>query len=298
MTSINNLDLRRAGKHLLIIQFFLMLICSHLSSQDKFIQNYKVSTWFGFRYMERDSFQNNENIDFLNYLLSYDEAGVSEYQYLGFTAHFWLRNNWEAVFKIAMFDDFAPNNLNITIHHYPLGFAGFSLGIYGFPQLLNDFSTYHRVNDAGWYGDINTNFRQRYLYEYGLSTGARFKVNWKSLHLFTGMNFGITRVPGFREIVQQKEINTNFRKEIHYKTHASWSPFLFPELELNIELFKLKQKTAGIQLQTNWYSTNRRMNYTRTVYSWEMNTPEIDEIKPRLHRIKKFEADLGVYLRW
>jgi len=43
-----------------------------LHSQDKLIKDYRISAWFGFRYMDRDSFQKNENLENRNYRNRYD----------------------------------------------------------------------------------------------------------------------------------------------------------------------------------------------------------------------------------
>lgn len=265
-------------------------------SQDKLIEKYKVSLWFGTRDVSRDSLQNNENLDFMNYLHS--SPDLAEYQYLGISTHLWFRGKWEADLKIAMFDDFAPNNLNLKAQYFPLQNLGLSVGFYSYPQLLNDFSTYHRINDLGFYGDLNTNFRQRRVHETGLIVGLVLPINYRPFHCMIQLNGGISSLSTFKEIVGQKQINSNFRKEINYSTLISPAFFLFPEIELNFDCFKIRDSKVGIQIQSSWYTVYRSIDYERTTYEWTSIAPTKERINSPIHHFEKFELDFGIYLIW
>ncbi len=265
-------------------------------AQDKLIEKYKVSLWFGVRDVSRDSLKNNDNLDFMNYLHSSQD--MAEYQYLGISTHLWFRGDWEADIKIAMFDGFAPDNINLKAQYFPLKNLGLSLGFYSFPQLLNDFSTYHRINDVGFYGDLDNNFRQRSIHETGLMVGLVLPIDYRFFHCAIQLNGGISSMSTFKETVDQKQINSNLRREIHYKTLKSLAPFLFPEIEFNIDCFNFNNVKCGIQIQSNLYFVNRSIDYNRTTYEWTIISPDIERIDNPIHHFEKWELDFGIYLRW
>lgn len=280
----------------ILILGFIFIIGSKVYSQDKLIEKYKVSLLFGARDVSRDSLKNNENLDFMNYLHSSHD--MMEYQYLGISTHLWFRGNWEADLKIAMFDDFAPNNLNLKAQYFPLKNLGISVGFYSYPQLLNDFSTYHRLNDLGFYGDMNTNFRQLRIHETGFMVGIVLPINYRIFHCKILLNGGISSLSTFKEIVNQKQINSNLRKEINYSTLMSPALFLFPEIELNFDCFKIRDSKIGIQIQSSWYTVSRSIDYDRTVYEWTSIAPTKERINSPIHHFEKFELDFGIYLIW
>ncbi len=278
---------------ILTISFFNEFV---IHAQEKLIEDYKFSVYFGVRDISRDSFQNTENIDFLNYLHS--SPDMSEYQYLGFSSHIWFRGDWEADIKIAMYDDFAPNNFNIKAQYFPWKYIGFSAGFYIYPQLLNDFSTYHRVNDIGFYGDMNTNFRQRYVYENGIMAGVVLPFDYKFIHSRILLNGGVSSLSRFEEKVAQKKINSNLRTLIEYKTSKSPAFFFLPEIELYFDCFKFEKSIAGLQIQSSWYAVNRSVDYERTYYEWTNLNPLKEHIESVSHHFTKFELDFGFYLKW
>jgi hypothetical protein len=265
-------------------------------SQDKFIQDYKVSLFFGTRDVSRDSLHNTANIDFMNYLHSSDD--MAEYQYLGFSTHLRFRGNWEADIKIAMYDDFAPNNINLKAQYFPIKNLGVSVGFYTYPQLLNDFTTYHRINDEMFFGDISSNFRQMRIHETGIMTGIVLPLNYRALHCTINLNGGVSTLSTFKDVVQQKQINSNLRRQINYSSIASPALFLFPEIELNLDCFKVGNTKIGIQAQSSWYTVSRSIDYNRTVYEWTTIAPTTERIKSPNHHFEKFEIDFGIYMTW
>lgn len=281
----------------LLISIFFILILQFLPliAQEKFITDYKIAAWFGFRYTDRDSFANNENLDFLNYMVSYPEEGTPEYEYLGFSARLWFRNNWQADINIAMFDEFAPNNLNITAQYMPLKNIGITIGFYSQPLLVNDWPAYHKINDEGFYGDANRGFRQRYIHEYGIIAGPVIQLDWRFLHFYGKLNAGLSNIGRFEETVRDKKMFSNQVIEYLYETGHSPSFFIMPEGELSFDLFRLKNTKCGFQIQAAGYSSSRSLDYTRTTWTWMRENPLKEEIDNPLHRIRKMEMDAGIY---
>lgn len=274
----------------------LLLNISPVKGQGRLVESYKAAVWFGIRDVTRDSFPDNDNIDFLNYLHS--DREMSEYQYLGLSVHMILRGSWEADLKLAMYDDFAPDNFNFTAQYFPLKMIGITAGIYSYPQYLNYYDTYHKLSDDGFYGDLDPNQRQRKVHETGIMAGPVFKIDYHAFHSLIKLNAGISSLSVFKESFSQKQISGNERRELHYKTRPSPAFFFFPEAEVNIDLLKVKERTLGLQIQSSWFTVNRSVNYSRTTYYWTQTDTETEEIKSQTHNFSKFEFDLGIYLKW
>lgn len=288
----NNISLR------ILAVVFLMAFLNPFQArgQERLVESYTAAVWFGVRDVNRDSFPNSENLDFLNYL--YSDSEMSDYQYLGLSLHLILRGNWEADIKFAMYDDFAPNNFSFAAQYFPFKHIGFNAGFYSYPQLMNEFNMFHRLEDAGYYGDIDNNFRQRYVYESGIMAGPVFRFDYNSFHALIKLNGGMSSISTFKEKVNQKEINTNKRREIRYSTKASPALFFFPEAEFNIDIYKGAKTTVGLQAMASWYTVNRSIDYTRVTYTWGYDDEVNEDITNPKHGFKKVEAALGLYFRW
>ena len=284
-------------RRLAVILMFLMLATSHfLLAQGRFLEKKQVSLWFGIRDITRDSLPNSTNLDFLNYLHSSEE--MSEYQYLGVSAHLWFRGNWEADIKVAMYDDFAPNNLNIKAIWLPMKNLGFTAGFYTYPQLMNEFNMFHRLTDEEFYGDTDSNFRQRMVQESGLTAGLMLTFSYRWLHATAYLNGGVSTLSPFTEKVTQKMINGNFKREIRYSTNHSPALFFFPEVDLWADCFTIGNSKAGIRLCTSWYTVSRSVGYSRVIYVWIYENPVRTEVDNPAHHFSKFEFDAGFYLTW
>ncbi len=202
--------------------FLSVIICIiafniEVQAQDKFISNYAISMFFGVRDTKVDSFPNTPNVDFMNYL--YDSHEGSDYQYLGFSGHFWFKHNWEGDIKVAMYDDFAPDNLDITVQYFPLKNIGVSFGLYTHSLLMNDFTMFHKTTGEGLYGDLETNFRQRKLFDRGVQCGVLLKQDYGKFHASFKLSGGVSSFKPFPEVVLQKQVDGNFVRRIEYQTH-------------------------------------------------------------------------------
>lgn len=286
-------------RHLAAIIPFLILSMAAtplLPAQARFIEKKQTSVWFGVRDITPDSLANSGDLDFLNYFYSSDE--MAEYQYLGLSAHLWFRGNWEADLKVGMYDDFAPTSLNLKASWRPTKYLGFTAGFYSYPQLLNEFNMFHRLSDEGFYGDTDSNLRQRRVHESGIMAGLVMPVDYRFIHLTLYMNGGISTLSKFSEKVTQKMINGNMKREIRYSTKNSPALFFFPEAELGLDCFRIGETTLGIRGRVSWYAVKRSVDYNRTTWEWTYDNPVYEEVDNPAHRFSKLEIDAGLYLTW
>jgi hypothetical protein len=274
----------------------LLLFSQSLSAQDKFINSYKLSFFAGLRDTKVDSFPNTQNLDFMNYL--YDFHSGYDYEYIGFSGHFQFRKQFEADFKIAMYDDFAPDNLNFTVQYFFHKNIGANFGIYTHTQLMNGFNTFHLTSDTGFYGDLETNFRQRKLRDRGVQGGIVAKKDFGIFHPVLKINAGFSSFKPFSETVLQKEIDGNFLRRIDYQTKNTWNFFFFPEIALDLDCIKFEKSKLGIQLHANYFFSNKSIDYTQTVFEWTTENPTSESINSPTHKYRKFDFDFGIYLKW
>ena len=282
--------------YLLTITLLFFTASPLLQAQGRFIEKKQTSIWLGIRDITRDSLANSGDLDFLNYLYSSDE--MAEYQYLGLSAHLWFRGNWEADLKVAMYDDFAPTSLNLKAIWMPMSYLGFTVGFYNYPQLMNEFNMFHRLSDEGFYGDTDSNFRQRRVHETGVMAGLVMPVNYRFIHFALYLNGGISTLSKFSEKVTQKMINGNMRREVRYSTQHSPALFFFPEAEMGLDCFRIGNATLGIRGHTSWYVVKRSVDYNRAVWEWTYDNPVHHQVDNPNHLFTKFEIDAGIYISW
>lgn len=267
-----------------------------ISAQKHFIESYKISIFSGLRDTRIDSFPNTGHVDFMNYL--YDFHTGYDYEYIGLSGHLWLRNNWETDINIAMYDDFAPDNLKITAQYFPFPFLGISFGICTHTQLMNDFTMFHRTTGAGLFGDMQTNFRQIKMHDrgtvFGLILSRKFGVFQPSVYL----NAGISSFKPFAETVYQKAVDGNFIRKIDYQTQNTWNLFFLPELLLNVDCIKVGKVKLGAQLKANIFYSKKSVDYLQTTYEWTEENKTTEKVSSPHHTYRKFDIDLGVFLKW
>ena len=197
-----------------------------------------------------------------------------------------------------MFDEFVPNNLNITAQYIPWKNIGITAGFFGQPTLVNDWPMFHKINDEGFFGDVNRGFRQRYIYEYGIVAGPVIQFDWKFVHFSGKVNTGVSSFSRFTEHVRNKKILSNQLVEYQYETKLSPAFFILPEGELSLNLFQVKNTICGFQLQVAGYSSSRSLDYARTTWTWVRENPVREGVDNPVHRIRKMEVDAGIFLRF
>ncbi len=221
---------------ILMMLFMIPFVyCQNLRAQDKIAEKYSVSSWFGLRKTTRDIFSNTGNLDFLNYL------DFESDEYLGFTTHACFNDKWEADVKLALYSDMIPTYLNAKGIYKPFRYLGFTVGIYIYPHYLNNYDSYHKLQDDGFYGDINTNTRQNLLNETGFIAGLVFPFSYHSFTCTLYFSGGISSMVKFEEVFDQKEVNSNLRRVIRYETLPSPALYFLPEAELKLDILKLKK---------------------------------------------------------
>lgn len=279
------------------IAFFLILMLAFnaASSQDKAFSNFKIASYIGGRDFKIDSFPNNESLDFVNYI--YAEDDYLDYIYWGFSVQFDLYEKWKADIKLVLSDNLVPNNHNITVQYMFNDFVGINMGYIGFNQFINDHISYQRLTNPE-YLDYGQEFEQIRIYDYGFMGGPILNYTLNRLAVELKANVGFSNTIPFSTMVVQKQVDGNKRRTIHYSVENNFSFFVQQELKLSFDCFINQNSTIGLQIQSNWYYTQKSLNYNRTSKEWiDQHTMRNYIIGPK-HYYSKFELDLGVYVKF
>ena len=281
-------------KCLTIIIFLVSFIFrSNGFAQEKLIKNIKITTFAGFRDDQRDSFPNDNNLDFINYF-SQDKEYL-DYEYLGLSTHITFRNNIETILKFVFFGGL--RNIHLTAQYFPHKNFGLNCGIYSCGFMMNEFSTYHKLTDKDMFGDLETNYRQRFPVNAGLLCGITYRANIQKLQTIIKLNTGFSSIIPFSENVSQKQIDGNYQKQIKYKTQYNFEFFIFPEIEINIDCINLKKTVLGMQFQSNLFFSKKSINYKRTTYEWTAQNSSAQSVIVAKHKILLIEFDFGIYIK-
>lgn len=280
----------------LFSSLLLLGLTSNVSGQERFIESYGYGLWFGIRDVQPEIFSDGAHLDFLNYLESNNE--YPEYELLGMNFYFKFRNNWELDTKFAVCSDLELSNYNLKVRYALNKFLGISAGYYRFPQYMSEFDAWYLNKNENFFENIPGNYAQIRVFENGLTTGLYLNQNIGFIHLRLDINGGVSSLSKFDIVFERKKMQSNFKQKIVYNVGYSPTLFFFPELTANFDVIKLKYNTMGIQLKTNWMYLKRSMNYTQTSYSWTYEDKAIEEVINPNHSFKKFEFDVGIFLRW
>lgn len=262
-------------------------------------EKYFLSFQFGGRNIHRDSLANTGNIDFMNYL--YRQSGAPEY---GIVALDFRLTPWPGLqvgIQTVFLSDLNPNQLNLNIKYEADSLnAGILWGLNGsffaYPQYLNEFNQYHKIQDTGFTADLNTNYRQISVYDLGFAAGPYISIAHKRLHGEIAINIGVSGFLPFNETITQKQTEANLRREINYKTTYSAALFLNPEIEFCYDLNNSNLRKVGIMISAGSLLSQRSINYTRNTATWTTDNAVTEKVNPGKILFSKTEIKGGFYI--
>jgi hypothetical protein len=291
-------------RKIFIFTFLICYSCSqgNLFSQSNESKKQKIALWFGSRDFNQPPLSNSTNLDFIDYFISSDWTHSNykyDYLYLGFSYYSKWNSKWDTDLKVTLNSGFTPNTILASTTYYALKHLGISFTYYAYPQLLNDFSRFYVINQPNYYTSIDQSKGLQWsIYDHNISLGIITPIDVGFFHLKLGIDGGISMVSTFKNTVNQKEINSNFQQQIEYTTLPSSTFFISPKVELDLDCGKFEGKSIGFQIQSNWLSTKKAIDYKMTTYCWTIENQTHETIKGMVHQFDKFEFDVGLYYKW
>lgn len=286
----------------LLILITLLFNSSELSAQQQKIkEKFCFEMQSGGRYVNRDSLDNSENLDFMNYF--YQEDKGADYSYVGLNLRFIPDPDWAFSIKAVLLSDMNLKQLNFEVRYTcdsinPILSWGIVGSLFAFPQYLEDFNRYHILRDTGFTADLNPNFRQITIFEMGMAAGPFVGFNYKRLHGQLSLRAGFSGFAPFDELMTQKETHANLRREIRYETGFSPAVFIYPEAEACFDVIKSGRTDIGFLIRAGSLFSKRAINYTRITQTWTTENTIADKIRPQKQFYNITELEGGLFIRF
>lgn len=286
---------------LLLLIFHSLIFTGHLKAQNNTRpESFRFDAQFGGRVIHRSMQPMGNDIDFMNYL---NDGNDGYYGVMSFGLTFAPDDKWTFGAGFSMLSDMLPNHMRIEVRRRinnisPDWTWGIKAIIYAYPQYLNEFNRFHKATDTGIIADLNSNYRQRTLFDLGMSAIPYVCYKNKRFQAILGSGFGLNSFKQFHEIILQKKQGGNLRREIRYETLSSPAITSHSEAEATYAFLKDRSLSFGVIAKTEFLMTFRNISYKRTMFTWTDDNYVEDEIHPERKFYSKADFSLGLYLRF
>lgn len=282
----------------------IFLINFSLTAQNSIITNQEYSISIGLADVNINRFTLNENIDFLNYLGIEDDidsnTGYYEYPYI------LVKHNYKADLfsKIAidlnliLFESLIPDNYDVSARYFLKPWLGIGAGSMLNKNWISGFEQYHKELLPDHYlGDLN--HKQIKVYELGFYLSPTFKpIDNKNFRIQIKCDIGLSSF-------SQKETSFNYKKKLsnkriryYYATKENFQPYFWPKIDAKLKVFTIKETSFGFVLNSNYYYSNRSIDYNRTIQTWTLENKTSTLIRSHKHQYTRFELNIGIYVAW
>ena len=280
-----------------IITTVAVVLFVYLNAHSQSLTRKQINLFLGSQTVNCDKFMTSSDLDFLNYVDSEGYSGLlGNYMFIGIMYQIEFKDKVEAKVTVGMHSDLAPVKLNFSSSYFFNRTIGFGASFFGYPQNINDFNLHHWNNDVGLI-DLNTNTRQRKIYNLGLAIGPDLRFRSSIFSFNIKLHSGVRWLKSFTEGFFQKQINGNYIRATNYITHNSPTFYFFPQVEIEIKLFKIGQTTIGIMGKASREWSYREINYTKNVSEW-VNAPYSRTVTFPGHKYIKYDYDVGLNFSW
>ena len=261
----------------------------------------RLDLHFGGRIIHRAPVKTGNDIDFLNYM--YGGTGSSLYGMMSIGFSLSPNENWTFDTRINLLSDLLPNQMQTQVTRRirsitPMWDWGVKARVYLYPQYLDEFNQFHIIKDTGLIADLSHNYRQRSLYDLGISAMPYFKYAGHRFQATLASGLGLNSFIPFREVITQKEPAANFRREIRYKTFYKAVLSSHTEAEATFDFIKNSRTSFGLLLRAELLLSYRNLPYERTVFTWTEDNVTVDKINPKSRIYSKSEFSGGLFLKF
>jgi len=280
----------------LLLGILLHLTGFVLLAQNPISKNHEFSFSLGTWHTKMENLPNYSDFDFLNYF----ENSPGEYLYepvakLDF--RFNLNTHWSADVQLRFMSDLMPNYDIAAYYHFnnhlAIGLGSNLITTYyfsGFEQFkVQSFPDYY--TDENWRQFSGKDLSFYLSPALKLITSDRFQTVLK-------LDVGLSSFLKEEQVFYFKRKLSNERLRYHYKTRLSFQPFMNPKIEMRLRAFNIDYTSVGLLLRSNLYYSQRAMNYYRTIQSWMHDNATIETVRSPRHTFTRYEAEIGIFVRW
>lgn len=273
-----------------------LLIIQNISAEAP--RNSKLSIAYGTRDIWHTPHPSspNDEIDLMNYFEYTNDFPAYEYLELRFN------NSWnsklETDFRIALDPSLSPNYLYLKGIYNHKKWIGFTAMYVARPQTLQMDEIFQHFDPKVYTYIKQTDGKRIYNYDHCFGGGVNLPIDYKFIHLNLSVNLCTSISPAFNRTIHLTANSTNYKAIYDYKVKSSISFFVLPELEINFDVATIGKANLGLQIKSNWMTTQKTFPYKLNKMEWTADNSVEQNVKPMKQKITKFEFDGGIYLRW
>jgi hypothetical protein len=272
------------------------LISIGLFAQNQTIKNQEFSFSIGFAELDIEKSSADRNLDFIDYVDSNPEYTDFIVLKLGYKFDFFSKMS--ADIKLIMMDDIVPDNYDISVHYFIRPWLGVGVGSMLNKNWISGFEEY-QIQLLPEYYLLSYNVAQFTTYDLGFYLSPAIKpIDHDNFKLHLKCDLGVSSFMKEEFSFYHKKKFSNERLQYHYKTKANYQPYIQPKIDIRLKVFKIKEASLGFLLNSNYYYSNRSMNYFRTIQTWSSENKITEQIEPFKHKYSRFEFNMGVFVSW
>lgn len=262
------------------------------------VKETKLSSWFGLREIQCERYAPGAELDFMDYLEANED--YPEDEYLGFAWQTRWANHTELDLRFTLNSGWGLSGYELTIKHFPFPFLGLSAGAFRQSFYFRNYDQFLTRRDTGYYTDLRngTNLKYHDGRDQGWQAGLVIPLSWKFLHLSVHLKGGVSSIVPFEEEFGQKRKQSNYRRDLLFKTKDSYNWFIYPKAALSVDLLRIRDTRIGFQAQAGWFVSNKFIDYDLTLFEWTYQSPQTFHVESPTHRLTKLDVDLGLYVTW
>lgn len=281
-------------KFLFII--ILQIAFVNLFAQGLDITNKEFTLSFGFSEYNVQKFPTNDDLDFFNY--AYTDPEILDFGLLKLGYRFDFLSNFSADIKLMIQSDLAPSNYDFSISYRLNEKFGIGIG----SMLTNTYVSYfeeYQYQTLPEYYLTDENLRQFKAYDLAFYVSPVFlPIQNDRFRATIKCDIGLSSFLREQTTFYHKRKLSNERLLYDYHTKMTFQPYVNPKVELRLKAFNVKSTSVGFLLNTNFFYSNRSINYNRTIQQWTADNEHVDKIKSPKHNYSRFEMDFGMYIGW
>lgn len=282
------------NKGLTIILFGLFALSGY-AQESRYFDQRRFAVYQGYRSVHTTKHLNEKQLDFLNYIFTREDA--PDYPYFEMATRLRHRDVYQLDMRIALYNNLIPYCFNLAATYYPTPDFGLTLGALGNRYYLTEFSSFYQTL---FKHSINTRYIERQwnisMIGFFVAPGYRFKYETIQLDLF--LRAGMASIYPFWQRDLVKEPQTNYKTVFDYQSKFYFLPFVMPEAELSIDIFRYKTAIIGTRIKYALLYTKMAINYDMTRYEWTYDRPSTINVQLSKHAFIQSDIDFGIFMKW
>ncbi|HPW67033.1 MAG TPA: hypothetical protein PLY32_03385 [Salinivirgaceae bacterium] len=280
----------------IVFAIFLTLTCVSLSAQGFDMRNKRLFCSLGAFGYNVEKSQEKENLNFLDYMgIDPDDLSGIVLKY-GFS--FDYLEKMSADIKGILMWGIIPDSYDISTHYAINNMFDIGLGSHLNKFYITGFEQFHKQNFPDYYL-IDENIQQLKAHDLGFFISPKIKlIEKEKFQMSFRLDAGVSSFLKENAVFYHKRKLSNERLFYTYNTKISFQPFFYPKFDMSIQAFTIKETTVGFLLNSNFLIGKRSMNYKRTIQRWTADNETTENIKLDKHRYTRFEANVGLYVKW